>query len=392
MHSVKFSKKLFELTAGASWNVYKGKHIGQVLQLNDTYLFEKAEYYSYDATKWTGMGFGKIQFALKSITLLGDVQFRNIWYRYQHEQVNTSAYQKVIHHFINPKLGFTWQLNPDIQMYGSSGIAYREPNRGDYVDADQALPKAERLLDHELGLRMRSASIKFEQNFYFMNYKNQLIPTGRLNDVGSYVRSNVDHSYRLGFESSFSWVPVKKLSIHSNVNVSKNITEEYAEYIDNWDNGTQEIIIHKNQPIAFSPSSIFNIDLNWNAIEFKSTRYQHRLGFNLAEQSIGKQYLDGTGNKASLLPGYSTFQLQGTYNLIKAGKEVIQIVFQINNLLNKEYESNGWIYRFKSPTYNPVPDDPYSTSENNNFYHQKGLFPQAGRHFFVGLRINIGRS
>ncbi|MEP7320603.1 MAG: TonB-dependent receptor [Saprospiraceae bacterium] len=390
IHSVKYSKELFELTGGASWNVYKGKHIGQIIQLNDRYLADKPEYYHYDAAKWTAMAFGKVQFTIKSITLLGDVQFRNVWYRYQHEQVNTSAYQKAIHHFINPKLGLTWQVNQDIQLYGSSGVAYREPNRGDYVDADQDLPKAERLVDHELGIRMRSSAIKFEQNFYFMNYKNQLIPTGRLNDVGSYVRSNVDHSYRLGFESSLSWALVKDFSMNANVNISKNITKEYTEYIDNWDNGSQEIIIHKNQPIAFSPSSIFNIELNWDGFEFKSTNHRHRLGFELASQSIGKQYLDGTGNKASLLPAFTTIQLKGNYNLIKAGNEVIQILFQINNLLNKDYESNGWIYRFISPSYNPVPDDPYSARESNNIYHQKGLFPQAGRHFLVGLRINIG--
>lgn len=391
IHSIELSQPGYKITGGIAWNYYDGKHYGRVIRQGDAIISYPSDYYRFDASKWTDMFFGKFEMKRKELTLLGDVQWRHVTYRFTKEADINQIPKTVQHYFIQPKLGFHWQINKSIQLFGFGGLAYREPNRDDYVNADQIMPKPERLLDHELGLRLHLPSIQVEQNFYYMNYRNQLIPTGKLNDVGSYVRSNVARSYRMGSETTISWAPLEKVLFQSNFNFSKNITREFTEYIDNWDKGEQEIMLHKNQPIAFSPAHIINLSMRWNALGIFRGDFIHRFDIEPVYQSIGNQYLDGTGNAASLLKGYNLTHLHTTYTLSRRDRNVLMFQFDVLNLFNTKYESNGWIYRYRSSAYNPVADDPYSVNENNDLYHQKGLFPQAGRQFLAGLKLFIGK-
>jgi iron complex outermembrane receptor protein len=392
IHTIALDRANYKVTGGVAWNYYDGRHFGRVIQQGDILISKPVDYYRFNASKWTDMFFGKVELNLKKeFTLLGDVQLRNVAYRFTKEADIIHALNKVGHHFIQPKLGFHWQVDKHIQFFGFSGLAFREPNRDDYVNADQTMPKPERLLDHELGLRLHGTALQVEQNFYSMNYRNQLVPTGKLNDVGSYVRSNVARSFRTGSETTISWTPRRTISFQSNFNFSKNITRTYTEYIDNWDRGEQESVVHQNKPIAFSPTHILNISMKWNALEISRGHFFHHVDIEPVYQSIGDQFLDGTGNAASLLKGYNLRHLNSTYVLSKREQKILMIQFEIINLLNTRYESNGWIYRFRSSSYNPVADDPYSVSETNDLYHQKGLFPQAGRHFLLGFKFFISK-
>ena len=60
--------------------------------------------------------------------------------------------------------------------------------------------KSEKLDDYELGWRYVSDKIKVDTNIYYMAYKDQLILTGNLDNVGNPIRSNSEKSFRLGLE------------------------------------------------------------------------------------------------------------------------------------------------------------------------------------------------
>ncbi len=392
IHSAHFANARMDIQFGTAWNRYAGRHVGEVIQVGAKVLSTPSKYYDRLATKWSSMAFGKVEYNFNTFQIIGDMQLRIVKYNYQPESASIIDYSKIIHRFLSPKLGMTWQINSRLQLFAFSGVAYREPNREDYIKADKLLPKAERVWDHEVGGRWRTTSFSMEQNFYGMVYKNQLIPTGKLNDVGAYIRSNIPSSYRLGSETSLSWTPNPSLTINANVNISRNRTLSFIEYIDNWDKGIQEGRIWNNRPIAFSPGQIFNISL-YNVL-LNRTYYSnhHLIAVESNFRAIGNQYVDGTGVEYSKLQGYHL--LDGTlyYTFQRKGKTLFDLRFQCNNLLDKKYSSNGWIYRFKSPSYNPVPDDPYAASEENNTYHLKGLFPQAGRNGMLGIRIYFGAN
>ena len=383
IHSLELIKGSHKYQAGISWNLYSGKHFGKVIESGGVKTTGYPKYYSTDGLKRTAMAFGKGEVTLKKFLVTLDLQFRMLSYTYAPE-INDQK-QKVNHHFFNPKIGFSFMDNNDFQLFGFSGIANREPNRDDYVRAGNALPSPENLWDNELGIRTKGKKVFFEQNFYYMKYKNQLIPTGKLNDVGAYIRSNVTDSYRLGSETSLNYKPGDRLHFDLNLSISRNKTKELIEYIDNWDLGEQETIRHTNKDISFSPHRIFNITGVYKIID----QNHGNLDMDFSLQSISKQYLDGTQNQASVLKPYSVSNIGISYAYSPNGSPRVDIKLTCLNLFDKKFESNGWIYRFNSPSYNPVPDDPYAQAEQNNTYSLKGLFPQAGRNFMISLKWRI---
>jgi len=391
IHSANYQSQGIELNTGLAWNGYLGTHFGQVVQINDLAWDHASDYYRNEAAKWSAMAFGKLNWKFQKWTLVTDLQYRWINYKYLPELGKAPSIMKVNHQFFNPKLGLSLDLNPDFQLFGFSGLAHREPNRNDYVRADQILPKPERLWDNELGARWHTKQLQIEQNFYYMLYKNQLIPTGKLNDVGAYIRSNVERSFRLGSESSLTWSP-NKWQIQGNLNMSRNRTAIYNEYVDNWVSGIQETNTYSQQPIAFSPSTVANLSVEYKLVDRQRAEKQQILYLELAGQVIGRQFLDGTGQAASALPGYHLTQLAVRCHLKAAGRLGLDFRVQINNLFNERYEANGWIYRFRSTEYNPVPDDPFAAAEGSGVYHLKGLYPQAGRNLMLSCRIKFGEA
>ena len=383
IHTLNIEKVKNRIQIGFSWNKYSGKHFGKVIEREGTKLTEFSNYYNTDATKRSGMIFGKSEFKVDNFSFIADLQYRNLNYEYLPDAKDVR--QNVNHHFFNPKIGMTFNTKYNIQFFGFSGLAHREPNRDDYTRAGQVLPSAERLWDNEIGIRKSNVRYSFEQNFYYMKYKDQLIPTGKLNDVGSYIRSNVHDSYRLGSESNILISATSRSNIGFNLTIARNKTNVFEEYIDNWDLGNQEVILQYNKNIAFSPSRIMNITGAYDVLEEK----MHKLNIDFAFQHIGKQYLDGTENPASLLKSYSVLNIGMMYTLIKKETPLLMIKLSCLNLMDYKYESNGWIYRFNSPAYNPVPDDPYAQTESGSIYSLKGLFPQAGRNFVLTAKWSL---
>lgn len=388
IHTARFRMGDYEINGGLAWNLYSGRHFGQVIQAGNKPLPDQPVYYDNEATKWSAMTFGKMTWDLHPWSLMADLQYRRIGYSYQPAYDPEQGIKTVHHHFLNPKLGFTLAVGPHAQLFGFSGIARREPNRDDYVDADRTLPRAERLWDHEAGFRWGRRNLQIEQNIYYMLYKDQLIPTGRLNDVGAYIRSNVEKSYRLGSETSVAWNP-GKLNVQASLTLSRNRTLNYQAYFDDWDSGTQEKVNYGSQPIAFSPSFIGNLSSEYLFYDKQAGQTRHFLFLDGSVQAVGRQFLDGTGDPSALLPAYRHAQLALRYRLIGDKIPSMDFHLQVNNLFNSRYESNGWIYRFRSPSYNPVPDDPYAGGEGDHRYYLKGLYPQAGRHFMLSCRIRL---
>ena len=221
-----------------------------------------------------------------------------------------------------------------------------------------------------------------------MQYKNQFILTGDVNDVGSPIRINVPNSFRRGLELTAAIKINEKFNLRFNTTLSQNKIVEFTEFIDDWDLKVQVEESHENTNIAFSPSIIGGGQLIFTP--FNSSN-RGKLDLALVSKYVGEQYLDNTSSKFGRLDDYFVHDFRINYSIkTKLFKEVV-ISSWVRNLLNQNYISNAWIYRFQSVGYNPINDDPSTNEENStsNRYNMIGAYNQAGINFFLGLKLKF---
>jgi iron complex outermembrane receptor protein len=323
-------------------------------------------YYDFPATKWDANFYTKWmhKFNTKWQSFI-DVQYRNVNHQMEGFEGNPSLSVHRSFQFINPKAGITYTHN-GWQGYLSYALGNKEPNRDDFQASQISQPKQESLHDFELGLEKRNQNFHYGATLYYMSYNNQLVLTGQINDVGSYTRTNVPKSYRLGLELQATAVLTQWINVVGNLTFSKNKIKSFTEYIDNYDNGAQNAIDHINTDISFSPNTIGSLSLNLQLIK--------NLDISLLNKYVGKQYLDNAQNESSKLDAYFTQDLRVAFTLRNKLFKEWHIMGQLNNLFNVKYQPNGYAYSY---IYN-------STRVNEN-----GYYPMAGTNFMLSLNINF---
>ena len=379
-----------EIIYGGGFNRYDGKHFGQVLWADKIPLEnnQPKTFYESTATKTDVNFYAKLNHRLGSKTyIFVDLQGRTVGHQtrgFDRRQRNISTYLSWI--FLNPKAGLVYNYTEGGQFYGSFAVGNREPNRNDILDAvNNQTPKSEQLLNTELGWKLNRKTVSVGANFYHMAYKNQLVVTGQINDVGEQLRINVPSSYRAGFEMELAWRITERLRFDYNATLSQNKISDFTEYRDNWDSGEQDAIKHGNTDIAFSPNVIANASLTYQILRGS----KHQLEVSLSGKHVGKQYVDNTSNENAVLDDYKYGNLRIQYKTGFGKMKNLTVKLLINNILDSRYSSNAWVYRFNSPSYDERPDNPYTRLENGSVYNQMGYFPQAGRNFLLGFSVEF---
>ena len=383
-YSVNHKTEKTKLIVGGSSNRYEGQHYGNVIwaqyAANGEY---NHQYYWNKALKDDHNVFAKLNYQyLNNTTFFVDMQGRLIEYTFQgYDENNFPSNQKAELLFFNPKFGIQHIINKNQTIYSSFGIANKEPNRDDYVESEfGSYPKHETLYDYEGGYTINTKSISLSANAYYMFYKNQLVPTGEINNVGAYIRTNIEASFRTGLEIEGAIQLSKKIKLGANITVSKNKISRFTEYIDNWDSWDQDSIEHENTDIAFSPNIIWASQISYLPYD--------NLELDFISKYVGEQYIDNTSSKERMLDDYLINHIRIIYNWKNALFSTTKITLKINNVLNNKYESNAWTYRFISENYDPRQDDIYVTKGEKG-YNMSGYFPQAGRHYLLGIMLGL---
>lgn len=374
--SLSYKGEKTELIIGTAWNTYSGDNFGKVIE---NLLWEKYkgplvidhEWYHSNGVKKDYNAFAKLNYQIASrLSVYADLQFRHIDYRIEGVDENQrNLTQTHLFDFLNPKAGAFYTLNDRSSLYFSYGNAHREPNRSNYTDADPGKPgpTQEKLHDFELGYKKTLKRYDLSINLYRMIYKDQLILTGRINDVGSPIMTNVKDSYRMGIEYSAKASISRKLIWEHHVTVSRNKINGFVEYVDDWDHWGEQISNNLGETdIAFSPSIIAGSNLTWQTTK--------NLAINFQSSRVSKQYLDNTSSNDRSLNSYAVHNLQFSYNIHKKAIKNWAIYAHVNNLFNKQYESNGWVYSYFSEGVRQKMD---------------GYFPQAGTSFLLGMSVEF---
>ncbi|WP_288983423.1 TonB-dependent receptor [uncultured Flavobacterium sp.] len=345
---------------GGAANRYLGKHFGEVIW-TQYYVPNANTYYDNFGNKDDINFYTKASYNITNkLNLFTDLQYRMVFY--EATSVKFSDVNDTFR-FFNPKAGLSYQLNNKNSFYGYFGIANKEPRRDDYENGSV---KPERLLDYELGWKYNSKKLKVNANAFYMNYKDQLVLTGALNDVGSPVFTNSGKSYRVGLEVESSIVITKKLILNPNVTVSQNKNQDFYFQRD----GILQNLGDTN--IAFSPNLILGNRLTFIPI--------NNFQISVLSKFVSEQYMGNIDSEKSKLDAYFVSDLNINYEW-KLNKTIKSIVFSglVNNIFDLEYESNGYFYTYDDTWSGPAP----TTIEGTGYY------PQAGINFLVGVSLNF---
>jgi len=357
--SLNYKTDKTDVIIGGAANKYQGKHFGEVVW-TQYYVPTANKYYDNFGNKNDVNFYSKASQQIGKINVFADLQYRMVFY-----QANSIKFNDVndTFRFFNPKAGVTFTLNSTSSIYSYFGIANKEPRRDDYENGSI---KPERLQDFELGYKFKNSKAVVNINAFYMKYKDQLVATGALNDVGSPVFENSGKSHRIGIEIESSIKPLKWLTVSPNVTLSTNKNDNFYFQRD----GVLTNLGDTN--IAYSPNIIVGNNITFTPVD--------ALQISFLTKFVGEQYMGNIDAEKSVLADYTTSDFNISYDL-KINKGIKSIVFSglINNIFDRVYESNGYFY-----TYDDTWSGPGTTTIEG-----VGYYPQAGINFLFGINLKF---
>ena len=363
--ALQYSSGRNQATIGGSITRYEGNHYGDLVWASRI-LTGKHRWYDLDALKTDATLYVKEQMKISSkLSYYLDIQYRHVNYSINGFRYNPSMQVSNQYNFINPKLGLTY-IHHGWKAFVSYAIANKEPNRDDFEAGINQQPKAERLQDLETSIGKTGNNFNWALTGFYMKYKDQLVLTGKINDVGAYTRENIPVSYRTGLEIEGAYKINRWFSASGNLAMSNNKVEDFTEYIDDYDNGGQKSNYYKTTDIAYSPSVVAAASVNF--ISLRS------LEFSLQSKYVSDQYLDNTSNNDRKLNAFFLQDISCRYTFKWKKLKQGVLILKLNNIWNKDYEPNGYTYSY---FYGGV-------TSTENYY-----FPMAGTNFMMALNLKF---
>ncbi len=376
IYSLQYNVSKLKLLFGGAANTYIGRHFGEVIWARFAADGEiRDRYYDNEAQKTEFSNYLKASYRFDQLSFSADLQFRHVNYSFLGiDDVSGQLLdlkQNVQFNFFNPKVGVNYSINSRQFISATFGIANREPVRKDFRESTaENHPKAENMRDLEIGYAYNYKKLAINTNIYWMDYTNQLILTGQINDVGGYTRTNALESYRVGIELAGRYKIIPSLALSGAFTLSQNKIKQFNEcldeYLDDEPYYTQQFIDHENTNLAFSPTIVTNAGLTFKPLK--------NLSIDWITKYVGRQYLDNTSNDNRSINPFSFSNLTLSYKIENKFFEEITFSLLVNNIFNAWYSNNGYTYSYLY--------DGQTTTEN--FY-----YPQAGRNFMFRILLKI---
>ncbi len=365
--SLQVNKGLDEWAFGGGWSYYPGSHFGKVVW-TEVQPNLQHEYYRQQANKADANVYAKWTHHLNdNWKLFTDLQYRYVHYKIDGFQYNPAIQIDEQWNFLNPKAGISY-AKKNWSGFLSYAMSNNTPNRDDFEAGKNEMPKPEHLHDFELNITKKEVlkNLQLAATFYYMYYRDQLVLTGKVNDVGSYTRQNIPKSYRAGAELEAAWC-WKSGSVKYSAGLSSNKILDFTEYIDDYDNGKQQVNHYSKTDIALSPSVVQQGTISF--VPLKQTELQWMAKY------VGRQFLDNTSQQSRSLDPYFVNDLRASYSF--HGRKILKearLIFQVNNLFDVKYEPSGYTFSYY---YN-------NALTTENYY-----YPMATRNWMVALNIKF---
>ncbi len=371
--NLNYNKAGLRANCGLSYSYYHGDHFGDLIwSMYNQNIEENFRWYDNFGYKSDISVFIKGEFNLTGkIVAFADLQYRGVRFTLRGEDKDMVSldYNKK-YNFFNPKIGLTYNMNAENQFYASMAVGRKEPGRSDIKEsiksgrADEI--RDERLIDYEAGYRLNLKKLVLYANVYMMEYKDQLVPTGKLSETGYVIKENVPVSFRRGVELAAAWTPMKQFRIDANLTLSSNKIKNYTAWTDMYDNDNdwnplpQKSRFYKKTDLSFSPGT--------TGMAMVSFFPREDASLSLNGKYVGIQYYDNTSSDSRSIPSYFVIGLKATKSFKLGSSSIMDVHFYLDNILNRKYFSNAWVYMAEF-------------SNGANPYIEEGLYPQAGINF-----------
>ena len=404
---LRYSSDRLKLTAGVNLSRYDGDHIGSVLWsdvLGDTFDYGSHEWYLNRGLKHDLSLFTRAEVVCcEGLTAFADLQYRGIWLEMAGpEDDGVLLDHKDEWHFFNPRVGLSYRWSPSSRVYASAAVGHREPGRSDIkeliLDANKAAAagvsgrgvdiRPEKMLDVEVGYEYYSEKLSYSANLYLMEYRDMLIETGKLTDVGYAIKENVPRSWRRGVELAAAWNAFSWFGIGGNITLSTNKIRNYTAYYEMYDNMNewnylgQHMVIFENTDILMSPSLVGAASITFKP--FVSLQGSlNSVNLSLNGKYVGKQYFDNTSSADRSIPAYFVSDLSVGYELplnsvsgLFEKSNTLRFSIHVNNLFNNMYYADAWLWR----AYFQQEDD---------YISSVGIYPQAPANLMFKVAWNF---
>jgi iron complex outermembrane receptor protein len=371
--SLNYTRRNTLVSLGGGWNQFKNLSYGNVIYSLNGGVPDNYKWYQVDAQKNDANIYLKAQHTAGRFTLTGDIQYRNVAYFMNGFRKNPDLRYNVDYNFFNPKAGISYLVSRENlrnRTYASFAIGNREPGRSAFEADANHLPKPERLYDWEAGNELTIGKLSAGVNLYYMNYKDQLILTGQINDVGAYTPTNVASSYRTGIEIMAGIDAAWWFRVYGNVTLSANKINNFTEYIDNYDSTAQRAVYHGTTDISFSPNSIAALTMSFTPMRSRN----QSLSLDITGKYVGQQFLDNTSSNDRKIGAYNFVNVLLRYSVHTRIFKEITATLALNNLFSSMYSNNGY-------TFSYIYGGAFSTY---NYY-----YPQAGFNVMGGLTFRL---
>ncbi|HMP87075.1 MAG TPA: TonB-dependent receptor, partial [Lacibacter sp.] len=370
LYTVEYRKDKHEFILGGGYSIYQGDHFGEIpwaaIGIPKGY-----RWYDFEAVKKDINTYAKWNYRLTpQLELFTDLQYRAVRYTFTGTRKYPTVDVDDQFGFLNPKLGLTYRKN-GYTVYGSYALGNKEPNRDDYErETTDPRPQREQLHNVEAGVTRTAGRYNWNVNFFFMRYKDQLVLTGRINDVGDAIRTNVPNSYRLGLELQGAYQFTNWLQAEGNLTWSRNRILNYTDavpvYDANFDLVNQQTKNYTSTPMSFSPDWVSSFSIHVQPAKGQT--------LSLISKAVSNQFMDNTADPGRLLKGYFVQDLRWSWTIPTRLSTKTDLIFQVNNLWNTLFETNGYTYSY---------------IYINQLVTENFFYPMAGRNVMLALNIRL---
>lgn len=383
--NLNYQKGGLQINSGVNISYYDGDHFGNLLWSKyNANIPDNYSWYSNNGKKREASAFVKAEYELgEGFTAFADIQLRHIGFDLSGMDKDFVALDnKARYNFLNPKAGINYRINNNSRLYFSLSSAHREPSRSDIKESIKAGKtkelKSEAMLDYELGYQYSNGHFAASVNLYAMEYKNQLVATGRLTETGYVIQENIPKSYRRGIELALAWRPVQRFDIAANATISRNRLKNYTLFVDAYNNATDWLPVPQHK--LFLKSSHLTLSPEFIAAAVATYSPMESAEIALRGKYVGEQYLDNSSMEVAKVPSYfvASLELSKAFRLTKReeGRGRLKASLCVDNLFNNRYYSYGWIYRAVFEDHSPD-------------YVEKGVYSQAPIHFIAKLSLSF---
>ena len=380
--NLQYKKDKLNIQAGSMFSTFVGDHFANLLWVeNNANIPANFEWVRNSAQKTDANVFTKAEYAFgRGLNAYLDLQYRHVDYQLSgiDDDDMHDMTQRRVWNFFNPKAGLFWELNPESKFFISVAVAHREPTRADIKDSRKAGNTsdilAEQLKDYEIGYTFHNQTVMFSVNLYDMHYTDQLVATGKLNEVGYALMSNVPDSYRRGGEFQIGIKPFKWFQVDANTTLSMNRVKDYTVYFDTYDNSNDwgsanQMSQHFEElKLPYSPEVIAALGLTVKPME--------SISLNLTTKYVGEQYYTNTQNEALKLPAYHQTNFNASWDFRLFNRADAQLSLVVNNLFSNKYACNAWGYEAHFANGDPT-------------YVEKGLYVVAPQYYLAKFTVKF---